>query len=178
MASRAEVALVALTLLFVACERADSGPAATADSSAVVFDSMDGAPTPGDSAPAPDAATPAASAGAEAAERALRVALGRLVRGAVPDSATWFSAQTADILRAVAVDANGHAVVDLVDLRPLIPNASSSASSGMLLAQLNATVFSVPGVASVEYRMAGSCALLGEWLQYGTCLRFDRPQAR
>ena len=31
------------------------------------------------------------------------------------------------------------------------------------------------GVRSVEYRMAGSCELLGEWLQHGQCLRFDRP---
>lgn len=120
--------------------------------------------------PAPPASGP--GTGAAVADD-LRAALERLVSGASADSATWFSPRTAEILRSVVVDANGQAVVDFVDLRPLIPNASSSAGSEMLLRQVNATVFSVDGVASVEYRMAGSCELLGEWLQYGTCLRFD-----
>lgn len=97
------------------------------------------------------------------------------MRGESGDSATWFSAETADVLRAVEVDSAGHAVVEFTDLRDVIPNASSSAGSAMLLGELNAAVFAVDGVSSVEYRMDGSCELFGEWLQYGVCMRYDRP---
>ena len=40
---------------------------------------------------------------------------------------------------------------------------------GVLLAieELNAAVFSVPEVRTVEYRMAGSCDRFWNWLQYG-----------
>ena len=180
MPQRADVQVAALVLALAAvgaCERADSEGLAqdegvVARDSAVAVTSRE-----------PDAASGDVSiaAGEEAAERrdteaSLRAALDRLVRGAAGDSATWFSGETADIVRNVDVDESGRATVDFVDLRPIIPNASSSAGSEMLLAQLNATVFSVAGVESVEYRMAGSCELLGEWLQYGTCLRYDRPQ--
>ena len=121
------------------------------------------------------AATPAtpeqqqdgASAGVDAQ---LRAALEQLVRGdaSLADSASsWFSAATAEAIRAVSVDSAGHAVVDFHDLRTMIPNASSSAGSTALLEELNAAVFSVPAIASVEYRMNGSCDLFWEWLQYG-----------
>ncbi|HEX6589278.1 MAG TPA: GerMN domain-containing protein [Longimicrobiales bacterium] len=176
----ADVPVAALVLALAAvgaCERADRERVAqeeeiVAHDSAVPATSREPSAAPGN---------PSDAAAADDADRtettsALRAAIDRLVRGAAGDSATWFSGETADIVRNVHVDASGRAIVDFVDLRPIIPNASSSAGSEMLLAQLNATVFSVPGVLSVEYRMAGSCALLGEWLQYGTCLRYDRPQ--
>ncbi len=65
-------------------------------------------------------------------------------------------------------------MVDVGDLRPLIPNASTSAGSEMLLAQLGATVFQFPTVASVEYRIEGSCDAFFEWLQRG-CEVIERP---
>lgn len=109
-----------------------------------------------------------ASAGANELDRAMR----QLLRG--PTEAeraaglhSWFSAETAAALRSAAVDDRGHAVVDFEDLRALIPNASASAGSAMLLRELNATVFAVPSVESVEYRIAGSCDRFWEWLQYG-----------
>jgi hypothetical protein len=102
----------------------------------------------------------------------LRAALGRLVRGEVllegaSETSYWFSAETAGALRAVDVDSSGHATVDFHDLRPFIPNASSSAGSASLLNELNTTVFGVAGIRSVEYRMEGSCDVFWEWLQYG-----------
>lgn len=109
-----------------------------------------------------------ASAGANELAAALRL----LLRG--PTEAeraaglhSWFSAETAGALRSAAVDDDGHAVVDFENLRDLIPNASTSAGSAMLLRELNATVFAVPSVASVEYRIEGSCDRFWEWLQYG-----------
>lgn len=107
----------------------------------------------------------------------LRAALEHMLRGPSdpqPEEHSWFSAATADALRSVSVDAAGHATVDFEDLRALIPNASSSAGSAMLLAELNATVFGVEGVRSVDYLMEGSCERFWEWLQYG-CQTIHRP---
>ena len=87
---------------------------------------------------------------------------------------SWFSDETADVLKSASVDASGHAVVDFEDLRAIIPNASSSAGSDMLLRELNAAVFSIPEIRSVEYRINGSCAVFGDWLQYG-CRTIQRP---
>lgn len=111
-----------------------------------------------------------------APEVALRSALEQLLRGsAEPQSEhTWFSSKTAGALRTVSVDSVGHAIVDFKDLRALIPNASSSAGSAILLEELNSTVFSVDGVTSVDYLIDGSCDRFWEWLQYG-CQTVHRP---
>lgn len=110
----------------------------------------------------------------------LEAALRELMRGPTEAERTtgvhsWFSDTTAQALRSVQVDGAGHAVVDFADLRGLIPNASTSAGSGMLLRELNATVFAVPSVESVEYRIEGSCEDFWEWLQYGGCPVQRRP---
>lgn len=105
----------------------------------------------------------------------LEAALRALVRG--PTGAeresglhSWFSDSTAHVVRSVRLDdVTGHAVIDFEDLRPLIPNASTSAGSAMLLRELSGTIFAVPGVQSVEYRLEGSCETFWEWLQYGGC---------
>jgi hypothetical protein len=109
-----------------------------------------------------------------------RAALEWLVRGPTPEGAaaglrSWFSEKTASALKSVEVDSLGHTIVDFHDLRPLIPNASSSFGSTMLLQELNGTVFQFPGIRSVEYRMEGSCDLFWEWLQYG-CQVVARPE--
>ena len=87
---------------------------------------------------------------------------------------SWFSEETADMLRNVTIT-DGHAIVDLDDLRQVIPNASSSAGSERLLAQLDATVFQFRSVESVEYRIEGDCEAFNEWLQFGGCDRRTRP---
>lgn len=87
---------------------------------------------------------------------------------------SWFSDATAELLRSVGIDTAGTAVIDFGDLRPVIPNASSSAGSAMLLRELNATVFAQPDVTAVQYRIDGSCDLFWEWLQYG-CQTVQRP---
>jgi spore germination protein GerM len=109
----------------------------------------------------------------------LEGALRQLMRGPTASERdagiqSWFSDATTGMLRSVIVDAAGRAVVDFEDLRAVIPNASTSAGSAMLLRELNATVFEHPRVRSVEYRIEGSCDIFGEWLQYG-CLTLSRP---
>lgn len=101
----------------------------------------------------------------------LRAALERLLRGPTAEEQSdgidsWFSEETAGVLETVTVDSAGRAVVGFGDLPSRIPNASSSAGSRMLLQQLNGTVFRVPGIQSVEYRVEGSCDRFWEWLQY------------
>ena len=127
----------------------------------------------GESTAAVTRRVPAATVGLEASLR-------QLLRGPTPAERaegihSWFSDTTAQALRSVRVDEAGHAVVEFADLRALIPNASASAGSGMLLRELNGTVFAVPSVESVEYRIEGSCEAFWEWLQYGGCPVQQRP---
>ena len=100
----------------------------------------------------------------------LRAALDQLLPG--PDQAertagftSWFSSATAGMVNAVALEPSGRAIVDFGDLRAVIPGASSSAGSRLLLAQLDATVFQFPSVRSVQYRLNGSCDEFFAWLQ-------------
>lgn len=109
----------------------------------------------------------------------LRASLEALLAGLTPGEraaslGSWFSEETAGMLRGVTIT-EGHAVVDFDDLRPVIPNASSSAGSERLLAQLDATVFQFSSVESVEYRINGDCEAFNEWLQFGGCDRRTRP---
>lgn len=110
-------------------------------------------------------------AGGETAAR-LRAALEWLVQGPTAEERaegvwSWFSEETADVIRTVELDSTGRATIDFVDLRPLIPNASTSLGSQILLQELGETTFQFPEVRSAEYTMEGSCDLLWEWLQYG-----------
>ncbi|HEV2809518.1 MAG TPA: Gmad2 immunoglobulin-like domain-containing protein [Acidimicrobiales bacterium] len=86
---------------------------------------------------------------------------------------SWFSTETAGLLDGVTVE-TGSAVVNLGDFRAIIPNASTSAGSEILLSQLNATVFQFPTVSSVEYRVDDNCDAFYEWLQRG-CEVIERP---
>ena len=118
---------------------------------------------------------PAASTTADS----LRAALLKALRGPAqsqPGEHSWFSAATANALRSVSVDSAGHATVDFEDLRALIPNASSSAGSTILLKELNATVFGVAGVRSADYLIEGSCEKFWEWLQY-SCQTVQRENS-
>lgn len=112
-------------------------------------------------------------------EVALRVAVEQMLRGQTEPASesSWFSSTTAGALRSVSVDSAGHAIVDFEDLRALIPNASSSAGSEMLLNELNATVFRVDAVRSVDYLIDGQCERFWEWLQYD-CRTVMRSEAK
>jgi len=99
----------------------------------------------------------------------LRQALEALFEGPQPEDgpglSSLFSAATAGLLRDLNLR-DGLAVVDLADT---IDNASTSAGSQALLAELDATVFQFPSVVRVEYRLQGSCEAFWTWLQYDGC---------
>ena len=85
---------------------------------------------------------------------------------------SWFSAGTANALRNARVE-DGLAIVDLRDVSSIIPNASTSLGSTMMLEALNGTVFSASDADSAEYRFDGSCDAFGEFVQRG-CLRYEQ----
>ncbi len=82
---------------------------------------------------------------------------------------SFFSDETAAAVRSIEERPGGLVVIGFEDLRPLIPNASTSCGSAALLAQLNSTVLRY--AERVRYEMLDSCALFGEWLQ-GECVEF------
>ena len=76
----------------------------------------------------------------------------------------WFSARTADSVRSVRIS-HEVAYVDFRDFSRLIPNASSSCGSTMLLAQLDRTATQFPSVKRTVYSFNGSRRAFYEWLQ-------------
>lgn len=99
----------------------------------------------------------------------LRGALTQLLRGPTPAERRagyggWFSSRTAGALAGVRI-ARGTAYVDFHDLRRLIPNASSSCGSALLLAQLDRTALQFPTVRRTVYSIEGRRSVFYEWLQ-------------
>jgi hypothetical protein len=99
----------------------------------------------------------------------LHETLERLVSGPAVDERKegyggWFSKRTRGALRGVILR-DGVAEVDFRDLRRLIPNASSSCGSALLLTQLNRTVFQFPNVRRAVYSINGSQRAFLRWLQ-------------
>ena len=76
----------------------------------------------------------------------------------------WFSTKTAGTLRSVRLS-GGIAYVDFRDFSRLIPNASSSCGSTLLLAQLNRTARQFPTVRRTVYSFNGNRRAFYEWLQ-------------
>jgi hypothetical protein len=75
----------------------------------------------------------------------------------------WFSAATAGALLDVAV-VDGTARVVFRDLRPVIPNASTSCGSAQLLAMLDTTLLALDDVDATRYALADQSAFYA-WLQ-------------
>jgi hypothetical protein len=99
----------------------------------------------------------------------LRGAMTALLRGPTPAERRkgyggWFSARTAGMLRSVNL-VRGVAYVDFKDFRRIIPGASSSCGSALLLAQLDRTATQFPTVDRAVYSFNGSRSAFYEWLQ-------------
>jgi hypothetical protein len=108
----------------------------------------------------------------------LRAALEALAEGPTEEEeargiTSFFSAETSDLVQAVTLVGDS-AAVDFRHLPSVIPNASSSTGSFLFLSELNGTVFGLPGIARVEYRMDGSCEAFWNFLQR-TCQEVRRP---
>ncbi len=80
--------------------------------------------------------------------------------------ASWFSPATADAVSDVMWDGDFYTVT-FMGLNTLIPNASTSAGSQMLLSQLDSTMFQFDFVQRVNYTLEGNCDDFWEWLQMG-----------
>ena len=79
---------------------------------------------------------------------------------------SWFSEATAGAVLSVEVE-DGLATIDFADFSAVIPNASTSAGSAMLLSELNATMFQFSEVEGFLYRFDGDCGAFWNWLQAG-----------
>ncbi len=78
---------------------------------------------------------------------------------------SWFSPDTAGMLRSVRVE-DGVAYVDVDDtMRTTIPGASTSAGSLVLLAELDATTRQFPEITDSRYSLDGDVEAFYEWLQ-------------
>ena len=104
----------------------------------------------------------------------VEAALAELVAGPTAEeiaagAGSFFSSDTADVVRTVTEGETGVLIVDFTDLRFLIPNASTSCGSEALLAQLNYTVLQF--VPRVRYEIDGSCDIFSNWLQR-ECVEF------
>jgi spore germination protein GerM len=105
----------------------------------------------------------------ESHEELLQFALRELLKGpseAEKDKglASWFSPATADAVSYVVLDGD-YFTIFFQSLNTLIPNASTSAGSQMLLSQLNSTAFQFDFVESVNYTLEGNCDDFWQWLQ-------------
>lgn len=103
------------------------------------------------------------------AKPALREAMAALLRGPTKAERAngyggWFSSKTAGKLKSARIQA-GVALVDFRDLRKIIPNASSSCGSALLLAQLDRTAKQFAAVKRTIYSFNGSRSAFYEWLQ-------------
>lgn len=108
----------------------------------------------------------------------LEAALEALLAGPTPEEeargiTSFFSEATADLVAEVTLEGDS-AMVNVRDLRTLLPNASSSTGSFFFLSELNGTVFGLPGIERVEYRMEGSCEDFWNFLQR-SCQEVRRP---
>lgn len=82
---------------------------------------------------------------------------------------SWFSSDTAGSLRAVSIDADGVATVDLSDFSGAIPNASTTAGRLQLLSELRATIFQFDSVESAIVQFDGDCASFWIWIASNPC---------
>lgn len=116
----------------------------------------------------------------ESTEGRLRAALRELLKGPTPREekqglVSVFSEDTAGSVRDVVLADDGAAVVEFADLRRAIPQAGASEGGAVMMVQLNQTVFALPQVSSVEYRIEGSCDAFWEW-QQSVCHVIDRGE--
>jgi spore germination protein GerM len=103
-------------------------------------------------------------------EGVIRATLKELLKGPTASEqaqglTSWFSPTTAQSLISAAVWEN-ELSADFTGFPAIIPNASTSAGSQMLLSQLNSTLFQFPSIQTIHYTMDSDCNAFWEWLQF------------
>lgn len=106
-------------------------------------------------------------------EAVLHIVLEELLEGPTEEERgsgfiSWFSGDTTAMLNDVSISDEGVAIVDFDDFSHIIPNASTSAGSALLLSQLNGTVFQFDNIEAIIYQFDESCKAFWYWLQ-STC---------
>lgn len=104
------------------------------------------------------------------AEAGVARALQELLKGPTAEEQqagynSWFSDRTSGLLRSAMLDPDGRLTVDFADFSHIIPNASTSAGSALLISSLRATIFQFPQVQEAELQFGGSCEAFWHWLQ-------------
>lgn len=99
------------------------------------------------------------------------VSLGELFKGPTVGEqksgyTSFFSNVTKDILKSIKID-NKVAYVNLIDIRLLIPNVSSSCGSAQFLSEMTNTLKQFSSIERVIFAIDGSPATFYEWLQLG-----------
>lgn len=79
---------------------------------------------------------------------------------------SFFSEKTKSILKSVKIEKET-AYVNLVDIRPIVPNASTSCGSAEFLAEIETTLKQFPTVKKVILAIEGKPEAFYEWLQLG-----------
>lgn len=108
----------------------------------------------------------------------IEATLGALLAGPTDAERTagiqsFFSAESADALDSVELDGD-HLIVDFND--GIIINNVSTTTGGMyFMAELQANLFQLPEVDSIEFRLNGSCQAFGDWMEIGECPTWTRP---
>lgn len=111
---------------------------------------------------------------ADPIESALRLLVaGPTAEEQATGAGSFFSTETEETIRSINLE-GGLLTVDFEDLRPVIPNASTSCGHLSLIAQLNSTAFQFEEVDRVTYQIEGSCETFFNWLQTD-CQEYTRP---
>lgn len=114
---------------------------------------------------------------ADGTQDTLRFALEALLEGPISAEQavglhSFFSEATGGMLNDVTV-VDGVAYIDFQDFSGVIPNASTSAGSRMLLDQIAGTVFQFDAITEAELSFDRSCDAFWNWLQRD-CERLQR----
>ena len=100
-----------------------------------------------------------------------RATLDQLFAGPTPEEeaqgyASVFSSKTKSILKSVRI-VDGTAYVDLVDIREIIPNASTSCGSAQFFSEVETTLKQFSTIQKVVYAIEGKPATFYWWMQIG-----------
>lgn len=79
---------------------------------------------------------------------------------------SFFSSATKNILKSVKVEEET-AYVNLTDIRPIIPNASTSCGSAQFLAEVETTLKQFPTIKKVIFAINGEPQPFYDWIQIG-----------